>query len=382
MLKSILQPYNNFKFIRESLSQDNSEQAKTIFSQEMYSKAASYANSNPNKIKQLLSQDSSNFSHPQLKQVELFKAVQSSSYEDYLQTNIITQESANNYYSQTQEAMSPREMDMTKVEEKMGREYKGLSNDEKNEELVNLASEFENKKQNGTASKTDIMRLEVAYRLLGVTNLAEFKQKSEDKGSKTFEVPVSETKTPTKTREQRIMNAANRVTGWNKFMPSGSIESHVEAINKGGSDRGENKIRASGKFNKSNELTYNYGKDLESFTYERNREIKESQATIDTWKDALPGYEKRSQELQIKITELKQQKSATKNGLNPFGNKGKQEKRDSLQGEIDTLKSYLKSSNGNIEKANSVIKSKTLEIAKITKEIADYKKELSKKYTL
>jgi hypothetical protein len=230
MLKSILQPHYNFKFNRESLSQDNSEQVKTLFSQEMYSKAANYANSNPDKIKQLLSQDSSNFSPQQLKQVELFKAIQSGSYEDYLQTSIITQESANSYYSQTQEAMSPREMDLTKVAEKMGREYKGLSNDEKNEELVNLAAEFENKKQNGTASTTDIMRLEVAYRLLGVNSPAEFKQKFADKGSKTYEVTTSSSK-PTENNsakdEERFQRRNAKILGINSNATKGELPENL-----------------------------------------------------------------------------------------------------------------------------------------------------------
>ena len=230
MLKQIIQPYNNFKFNSESLSQDNTEQVKPLFTQEQFSKAANYAKANPDKVNTILSQDSSMFNAQQLKTLELFKSVQSGSYENYTQLNITTQETANNFYKQTQESMDPREMDLNEVADRMGREYKGLSVDEKNEELVNLATDFESKKKLGTATKTDIMRLEVAYRLLGVSSLKEFKQKSEDKGNKTYENPISKSK-PTenapKLEEERFQRRNAKILGMNNPATKGELPQNV-----------------------------------------------------------------------------------------------------------------------------------------------------------
>ena len=140
MLKNTLQPYNNFKFSQESLSLDGS------------------------------------------------KAPDPQSYERYLQTNYGQE------HTQVLESVDPRNLDLEGIENRINRELVGLDEKEKNQELVNLATEFEEKKKNKTATKTELMRLEVAYRLLGVGSVEEFKQKSEDKGSKTYERTVTYSK--------------------------------------------------------------------------------------------------------------------------------------------------------------------------------------------
>lgn len=190
------------------------------------------------------------------------------------------------------------------------------------------------------------------------------------------------TKIPTKTREQRIANAANRVTGWNKFDSSNSIQAQIEAITNGGSDTGEKKIIVNGNQNKFDKLTYDKNEDLTSFSFERNRTIADNQESLQAWTEALPRYQKVSKEFQDKITQLEDQKNSIKDGINFFAKKGNQEKRNVLNREINSLITSLQSSNENINKANLRINSLTAENSKLTQEITNYKVELDREYVL
>ncbi len=207
MLKHTLQPHNNFKFRSESSPQASYEQVNLSFTKEQLSKAAVYAENNPKNLKIILSKDRSKLNPQQQRTFDLFAAINtSSSNENYNQTNATTKES-----------IDPRTSDLNKVTDRMGREYEGLSTDEKNIELVNLATEFEKKKVLGTATKTEIMRLEVAHRLLGINSINEYQNrfKGKDNIENEFQASVPNTlDIPAKTKE-RLQRRNAKILGRN-----------------------------------------------------------------------------------------------------------------------------------------------------------------------
>ena len=232
-------------------------------------------------------------------------------------------------------------------------------------------------------SSTRQLQLEVAERLLGPQAIAaEFspqKSLSETNPDYTSEPNL---RNPTKTKEQRILAAANRVNGMSGFAQNSSIESQLNQINKGGVLRSGDKVRVGGTQDKFDKMVFDKNSDLESFSFKRERNIKENLGHLNDWKEFLPKYEKVSSDCAEQIKTLEQQIELIKDGINVFARKGNHEKRNQIQIQIDRLRPSLVSSNENIAKANDRINTLATEIAKETKEIENYKKELDSKYSL